>query len=141
MHLTAFVGVLNRRTDRVDYVSAGHCAPLHKTKTGYDYVPVIRNLMLGVMPTYTYKAGSFVLKPKDRLFLYTDGVTEAQTKEEKLFGPDRLQKTLNRKDMTLPETLTSVRQAIQRFVKGAEQSDDITMMILEFHKKKYRTMN
>ena len=136
MFVTAFVGVLNRRTGHVDYISAGHCAPLHKTKTGYDYVPVIRNLMLGVMPTYAYEAGSFVLRPKDRLFLYTDGVTEAQTKEEKLFGPERLQKALNRKDMTLPETLISVRQAIQRFVKGAEQSDDITMMILEFHKKK-----
>ena len=136
MFVTAFVGVLNRRTGHVDYISAGHCAPLHKTKSGYDYVPVIRNLMLGVMPTYAYEAGSFVLRPKDRLFLYTDGVTEAQTKEEKLFGPERLQKALNRKDMTLPETLISVRQAIQRFVKGAEQSDDITMMILEFHKKK-----
>ena len=92
--------------------------------------------MLGVTPTYQYESGSFRLRNSNRLFLYTDGVTEAQTKTEKLFGPDRLVKALNQKDLSLPDTLTHIRCQIRRFVHGAPQSDDVTMMVLEFHQKK-----
>ena len=98
--------------------------------------PHTYNLVLGITPNYKYEVGAFTLKKNDRLFLYTDGVTEAQTREEKLFGSERLQKALNRRKLSLPATITHVRQNIQRFVKGAPQSDDITMMILDFHGKK-----
>ena len=60
----------------------------------------------------------------------------SQTKEEKLFGPERLKKVLNQNILSLSDTITHVRKDIGRFVKGAPQSDDITMMILEFHQKK-----
>ena len=134
MFVTAFIGILDIHKGTVQYVNAGHCPPLHLTKKGYDYVTVVRNLVLGITPNYQYESGEFTLKDKDRLFLYTDGVTEAQTAAEKLFGPDRLQKALNQKPLSLPDTITHVKKSIQRFVKGAPQSDDITMMILEFHK-------
>lgn len=134
MFVTAFIGILNLKTGKVEYINAGHCAPLRKTQKGYQYVDVVRNLVLGITPNYKYEVGAFTLKKNDRLFLYTDGVTEAQTKDEKLFGPERLQKALNRRKLSLPATITHVRSSIQRFVKGAPQSDDITMMILEFHK-------
>lgn len=135
MFVTTFIGILDKTTGRVEYINAGHCPPLHKTKTGYDYIKVVRNMMLGVMPTYTYEIGHFVLKPHDRLFLYTDGVTEAQTKDEKLYGPDRLQKVLNQKDGSVADTLKRVHKGITHFTKGAAQSDDITMMEIIFHKK------
>ena len=99
---------------------------------------VVRNLVLGITPNYNYEVGQFTLKKNERLFLYTDGVTEAQTKEEKLFGSERLQKTLNQKMLSLPDTIPHVRKNIKRFVKDAPQSDDITMMMVEFHKKKYK---
>ena len=136
MFVTAFVGVLDVLTGKMQYVNAGHCPPLHLTKKGYEYETLVRNLVLGITPSYPYEAGELTLKDKERLFLYTDGVTEAQTKEEKLFGPERLQKALNRKKLSLSETLECVRRQIQRFVKGAPQSDDITMMVLEFHRQK-----
>ena len=135
MFVTAFIGVLDRQTGRVDYINAGHCAPLHQTKSGYDYVPMVRNLMLGVMPNYEYKAGHFILRQNDCLFLYTDGVTEAQTKDEKLFGSDRLKKTLNQKALKKENTLDFVHKAIKNFTKEAPQSDDITMMEIKFHHK------
>ena len=97
---------------------------------------VVRNLVLGITPNYQYESGTLILKPGDRLFLYTDGVTEAQTDAEKLFGPERLKKALNQKDMSMEDTFAQVRRQIHRFVKGAAQSDDITMMVLEFHRKK-----
>ena len=135
MFVTAFIGVLDQRTGRVDYVDAGHCPPLHKTRKGYDYIKVISNLVLGITPNYAYKTGHFTLKQNDRLFLYTDGVTEAQTKAEKLFGPERLKKLLNQNQTKRHDTLDHVRQGITRFTKEAAQSDDITMMEIIFHKK------
>ena len=93
--------------------------------------------MLGVMPNYTYEVGYFMLKPGDRLFLYTDGVTEAQTKDEKLYGPERLQKVLNKLSTSIADTLALVKKGIARFTKGAPQSDDVTMMEIIFHKKQW----
>ncbi len=136
MFVTAFIGILDLTSGKVEYINAGHCPPLQKTKKGYDYVDVVRNLVLGITATYKYELSQFTLNNNERLFLYTDGVTEAQTKQEKLFGPARLKKALNQKALSLPNTLPHVHQCIQRFVQGAAQSDDITMMILEFHKKK-----
>ena len=129
MFVTAFIGVLDMATGSVEYVSAGHCPPLIKKGNQYDYVKVEQNLVLGITPNYAYKSGSFNLKKNNRLFLYTDGVSEAQTKTEKLFGPERLQKALNQgKD----DTISRVKSAIHRFTKGAQQSDDITMMEIIF---------
>ena len=136
MFVTAFIGILDLTSGQIEYINAGHCPPLRQTKTSYEYLNVVRNLVLGITPTYKYETGQFTLKTKDRLFLYTDGVTEAQTKQEKLFGPNRLKKALNQKECSLADTLTYIHHQIQHFVKGARQSDDITMMVLEFHKKK-----
>ena len=131
MFVTAFVGIMNLKSGLVEYINAGHCPPLHKTSKGYNYVDVVRNLVLGITPNYQYETGQFKLKKNECLFLYTDGVTEAQTKGEKLFGPDRLKKVLNQKELSSPDTLSQVRKSIQHFVKDAPQSDDITMMIVK----------
>lgn len=135
MFVTAFIGILDQQTGRIDYINAGHCPPLQKTKKGYQYVDVVKNLVLGITPSYKYEIGHFILKPEDRLFLYTDGVTEAQTKDEKLYGPERLQKILNKENGSVGETLDRVHKGIARFTKGTSQSDDVTMMEIIFHKK------
>ena len=131
MFVTAFIGVLDIQTGKVEYVSAGHCPPLLKKGSKYNYIKVAQNLVLGITPSYTYKSDSFELKKNNRLFLYTDGVTEAQTKTEKLFGPERLQKALNQGK---GNTLSRVQASIHRFTRGAAQSDDITMMEIIFKK-------
>ena len=136
MFVTAFIGILNLQTGLVQYVNAGHCPPLVKTSDGYDYIDTKRHLILGVMPEYEYTCNDFTLKHNNRLFLYTDGVTEAQTNNMKMFGEDRLKKALNQKELSLSATLEYVHKGIKSFIKGAPQFDDITMMILEFHHKK-----
>lgn len=133
MFVTAFISVLDLQTGVVNYINAGHCPPAIKSDNGYTYLVPVRNLMLGISPSYQYQLGSFTVKPNDRIFLYTDGVTEAQTKDEKLFGSDRLLKTLNRKETPIAETLDRVKESIKKYVKDAEQSDDITMMELLYH--------
>lgn len=115
MFVTAFIGVLDMTTGKVAYISAGHCPPLVKKSNRYDYVKVVQNLVLGITPNYTYKSDSFQLKKDNRLFLYTDGVTEAQTKAEKLFGPERLQKSLNQvQNDTISCVCVAVSIALQK---------------------------
>lgn len=136
MFVTAFIGILDLRSAKLEYINAGHCPPLLKTKQGYKYLDVIKNMVIGVKDGYEYKTEKLTLKENERLFLYTDGVTEAQTKESKFFGEERLLKTLNQKDLPLLKTLEHVHKSIQKFIKDAPQFDDITMMIIEFHSKK-----
>ncbi|MBO6281739.1 MAG: SpoIIE family protein phosphatase [Alphaproteobacteria bacterium] len=136
MFVTAFIGTLNLKTGLVQYINAGHCPPLVKTESGYDYVDTKRHLILGAMPEYQYTCNEFTLKPNNRLFLYTDGVTEAQTKNMKMFGEDRLKKTLNQKELSLSATLDHIHKSIKAYIKGAPQFDDITMMVIEFHRQK-----
>lgn len=136
MFVTAFVGILNLENGKIQYVNAGHCPPLHQTKNGYAYIEMKRNIILGAGADYKYKSQELVLQNHERLFLYTDGVTEAQNQNGKMFGEERLIKALNQKEMSLADTLIDVYKSIKKFVKKAPQSDDITMLTLEFHHKK-----
>ncbi len=136
MFVTAFVGVLDLLNGKVSYINAGHCFPLRKSETDCDFVEVNRNLVLGFMPSYTYKVDEFILNPKDKLFLYTDGVTEAQNKKGQLFGDERLKKVLSQTTGSAKEFLEKIYLEISKFVQDAEQFDDITMMVMEFKKKK-----
>lgn len=135
MFVTAFIGILNLENGQVQYVNAGHCPPLHKTGNNYEYIKINRNIILGVKFDYKYESKMFVLQNHDRLFLYTDGITEAQNENYKMFGEERLHKALNQKELNLSATLDHVYKSIKKFVKKAPQSDDITMLILEFRNK------
>ena len=136
MFVTAFIGILDLKTGEVEYVNAGHCPPLLASHGEYKYVEVVKNMVMGVKENFEYKVGKINLKKHDRLFLYTDGVTEAQTVDNKFFGEDRLLKILQEKELPLSKTLEHVYGSIQKFIKKAPQFDDITMMIVEFYKKK-----
>lgn len=133
MFVTAFIGILDISTGKVQYINAGHCPPLCKTKDGYEYVKVVRNMILGINPRYEYKSGELILENHGRLFLYTDGITEAQAEDNKMFGEERLITALNKEKTSLSDTLPYVYKNIKSFVKKAPQSDDITMLVLEYH--------
>ena len=76
-----------------------------------------------------FKEHEFELYPGDRLFVYTDGVTEATNSQNELFGEERLVNALNREEVDTPEKLLkNVREDIDTFVGDAPQFDDITMM-------------
>jgi len=136
MFVTAFIGILDLKSGNIEYVNAGHCPPLHKTDKGYSYVDVPRNIVLGIRPNYQFEVGQIKLQKGERLFLYTDGVTEAQTTKNELFGSERLLEALNQKSLSLSDTLAHIHESIKDFAKDAPQFDDITMMIVEFHNEK-----
>ncbi|MBR1600607.1 MAG: SpoIIE family protein phosphatase [Alphaproteobacteria bacterium] len=136
MFVTAFIGILDLKSGNIEYVNAGHCTPLYKPDNEYKYLDVEKNMVLGVKPDYDYKVEQLKLKENERLFLYTDGVTEAQTTESEFFGEERLLKILNKEKLPISKTLEYVHNNIREFIKEASQFDDITMLIVEFYHKK-----
>jgi sigma-B regulation protein RsbU (phosphoserine phosphatase) len=78
-----------------------------------------------------YKQSEITLNPGDELFLYTDGVTEAMNNENELFTDPKLLEAANSHlDLPLKEFAVSIKREIDMFADGAEQTDDITMLVL-----------
>ena len=83
-----------------------------------------------------YRQYELQLEPGSKLFLYTDGVPEANDADNRLFGTERMLSALNGDPDAAPEQiLKNVRGAVDAFVKDAEQFDDLTMLCMEYHGK------
>jgi len=133
MFVTCWFGILDFKTGHVEFVNAGHNSPLVYRDGKWSYIKQKRDVVLAAVDGYKYTLQEFDLAPGDRLYLYTDGVTEATTKDSELYGEIRLEVYLNtHKGMLLKETLLGVKSDIDTFVKGADQFDDITMLAIEF---------
>ena len=132
MFVTAWVGVLDTRTGGVEYVNAGHNAPLVKRADGsVEWVTCKPSLVLAAMGGVRYASHSLELRPGDSLFLYTDGVTEAVNRAGEFYGDSRLERAMARAGR---EFVTEVEADVAAFVDGAEPFDDITLLALDFKK-------
>ena len=133
--ITLFFGVLDLRTGELNYSNAGHNPPrVVKTDSGVEVVPKTGNLVLGIQPGHSYHNKQIQLKPGDTLFLYTDGITEAEDIKSEEFSESRLDKKLARLAGTSSERVaTEVVDAVQEFVGDAPQSDDITCVVLRYN--------
>ena len=84
------------------------------------------------MDGISYVEHSINLEKGDRIFIYTDGITEATDSNNQLFGDDRLLEAINKtKNLSAPDTLKKIREQIDLFVGNAEQFDDLTMLTFE----------
>ncbi len=138
MFVTFFIGVLDLPTGRLRYCNAGHDIPMVIGKD-ISMLPVKANLPIGVLSDFKYEAQEIMLEPNVSLFLYTDGLTEAMDKEHKQFGINRAMDALmpycNMANLSLEKILDGVIDKVQAFVKDAEQSDDLTMLVLHYTPK------
>ena len=137
LFITAFEGVLNLVTGEFKFVNAGHELPFICPGGGdFESYKINPGFVLAGMEGIKYAAGSMMLSPGDKVFQYTDGVTEATNGDGKLYGMDRLSLILNTvKDKAPGEILPAVKNDIDLFVGTAPQFDDITMLCLEFKAK------
>ena len=134
MFVTAFLGYLDTRTGKFTYANAGHNAPLLFTDGGFDWLQAKRSMALAVMKDARYGQGEIILQRGDRLFLYTDGVTEAMNRENELFDNHRLLDAANRYcDHPQKELILAIKGEVDEFAGGAEQSDDVTMLALRYN--------
>ena len=135
MFVTCWMGILDLNTGIVQFANAGHNAPIiysSKDKK-WRYLSEEKDLVLGGFETYKYRAQSIQLEPGDKIFLYTDGVTESTNKNNELYGEARLLAYLNKlKTFDQYKLLPGIQKDIDKFVAGADQFDDITMLIFDF---------
>ena len=134
LFITAFEGVLDLVTGEFSYVNAGHEMPFICRAGGdYEAYKIKPGFVLAGMEEMRYRAGSVTLAPGDKIFQYTDGVTEATNAENELYGMERLSRVLSENKGRRPaELLPAVKEDIDRFVGQAPQFDDITMLCLEY---------
>ena len=135
MFVTVWIGILEISTGKLTAANAGHEFPVLKRAGGkYELYKDHHGFVIGGMPGMKYRQYELQLHPGDRLFVYTDGVPEATDADSQLFGTDRMLSALNEKDAADPkEVVQVVHEAVDRFVKDAEQFDDMTMLCLDYN--------
>ena len=135
MFATFFIGVLDLPTGRLRYCNAGHEKPF---VIGKEIKPLLAkpHLPLGVMDDLIYTMQETVLQPGENLFLYTDGLTEAKNEKHEIFGVKRIEQGLQdciKNESITPETLIqTMTNRVNGFVDGAEQSDDLTLLAIQY---------
>ncbi len=135
MFVTAWFGVLDFLTGKVEFVNAGHNPPLvrHKDST-FDYLKSKPSFVIAGMDGMKYRRNEFFLSPGDEIYLYTDGVTEATDSENRLYGEERLVRFLNTlHGLSGEEICHAVKADVADFVGGTPQFDDITMLYLKYN--------
>lgn len=137
LFITAFEGVLDLVSGEFTFVNAGHEIPfISKKGGGFEPYKIRAGFVLAGMEGMRYHCGSLRLEPGDRLFQYTDGVTEATNRDKELYGMERLKEILCRHAGEPPEALlTHVKRDIDAFVGEAPQFDDITMLCMEYRER------
>lgn len=135
MFVTAWLGILEISTGKMTAVNAGHEYPVIKRADGpFEILKDKHGLVVGGMEGIQYKEYELQLEKDTKIFLYTDGVPEATDQENRMFGSQRMLAALNeRTDADPQEILENVHRAVDAFVQGAEQFDDMTMLCLDYH--------
>lgn len=133
LFVTAWLGIIDLKTGTVEYVNAGHNPPLVALEgEEFTYLKQKSGFILAGFEGFTYETSAFQMKKGDRIFLYTDGVTEAMNPQDELFGDQRLLAWMNEhRHEELEDVLHGLRKEISVFADGADQNDDITMLMFE----------
>ena len=138
MFVTLFVGVLDLPTGMLHYSNAGHDAPL-LVGAGVGELPCDSNIPVGVMPDWDYTLQEAQIYTNTTIFLFTDGLTEATSADFKLFDMERVNdvavKALAQQQQEPQQLISLMTEAVHQFVGDAEQSDDLTMMAIQYIKK------
>ena len=135
MFVTSFIGVLDLATGILRYCNAGHDAPILISQ-GIEQLPCDSNIPLGVMSGWKYTTQEAVIAPQTTIFLFTDGLTEAEDSEHTQFGTERIvavaEKLLSEGKNTPEEIIGQMAEGVHAFVGSAEQSDDQTMLAIKY---------
>ena len=134
MFVTVFYAILNTKSGLVTYSNAGHNPPhILRADGTIEQLPMDGRFMVGVFPEEEYADTTLQLEHGDVLVMYTDGVTEATDSDGMMFGSERLDSILRSQESGVrsQEIVEAVKAGVADFVKDAEQSDDITMLVVK----------
>jgi len=136
MFVTLFYGILNTRTGEMQFSNAGHNPPfvLRRAARRVEFIEKSGGMALGMFPDRKYTVRTMQFEPGDGLFLYTDGVTEADSVDNGFFLEERLRATLEKNQDAPARQLTEeVVREVKSFAAGAPQSDDITTLAVRYN--------
>ena len=137
MFVTVWFGILELSTGRLTAANGGHEYPAIMKDGRFELYNDKHGFVIGGFPESKYSEYELQLEPGDKLFLYTDGVPEATDRDKNLFTTERMLEALNKEPLAAPrKILQNVREAVDDFVKEAEQFDDLTMLCIEYLGKK-----
>lgn len=135
MFVTVWVGILDIKSGDLTYVSAGHNPPVILRDNKPEFLKGKSGFVLAGMEDMKYRENKYRLEPGDVLYLYTDGVTEADDREHYLFGDARLLKCFENKSGSTPSAIIdTVKANVEDFIDGNDQFDDITMLCFKWKK-------
>ena len=133
MFVTMFYVIYNTKTGLVTYCNAGHNPPhILRADGTVEELPRTKNLIMGAFDGVNYKEETLQLDHGDALVMFTDGVTEAMNQNREEFGTQRLSNTLSHlAGKSSQQIVEGVKASLTEFVNGAEQHDDITMLVFK----------
>ena len=140
MFVTLFVGVLDLQTGHLRYCNAAHNSPYILPAAANtslftlrsSLLPVDSNLPVGVMADWNFTEQETDMAPGCILFLYTDGLTEAENAQQELFGEQRVTDVIIAFNGSPQELIETMADAVHQFVGNTEQSDDLTMLAIKY---------
>ena len=140
MFVTVWIGILELSTGILTASNAGHEYPIIKQPEGkFELIKDRHGFVVGGMEGLRYTSYSMRLAPGSKVFLYTDGLPEATDADNCMFGTDRILQVLNEDPDQDPEQiLRTVTNAVNDFVKDAEQFDDLTMLCLHYRGQQHQ---
>ena len=136
MFVTMFIGIMDLATGQLSYSNAGHDAPILMGKEGNGYLPCDANLPLGISPGWEFTLQETVIDSKTIIFLYTDGLTEADNGNHELFKEERIFEVMEQSERQPLLLIKNMTKGVHRFVGSAEQSDDLTMLAVQYFNTK-----
>ena len=134
MFVTVFLGILDLRTGEVEYTNGGHNPPVVMRRDGQvGAITIEAGIPLGVIEDFEFATDRLRLDPDDSIFLFTDGITEAESAEGQFFSDERLIERLRETHGTsLRHGLDDMLEQVRGFGAGIPQSDDITMLAIRY---------
>ncbi len=131
-YATMFFGILDS-CGKLEYINVGHPSPLVLLQGEVTELTSEGSFPVGLIPEADYVANTVFLEPGDTLVLFSDRITEAMNTAEEMFGTTRLREALSaQRDASLEQLRTKVLDSIKEFSSGADQADDITLVIVRY---------
>ena len=140
MFITVWLGIIDLKTGEVVAANAGHEDPaIYRNAKDFVIDKEKHGIPVGAMEGFKYSDYKFKLNPGDKIFIYTDGVPEAENKDDKMFGLEKMVDSLNKvKNKSCEDVLVNVKKDVDTFVDGEVQFDDLTMLCFEYIGKEKR---
>lgn len=131
-YATMFIGLLGR-DGMLEYIKAGHPSPLLLRQGQVSELYTEGSFPVGLIEEAEYSSACLQLEPEDTLVLFSDGVTEAEDPDHRLFEVDGLTQVLcGQQGVRVEDLQQSILEAVRKFTKGAHQSDDLTLLVVRY---------